>query len=91
MVSSFEIISVVVPDQKFFFWIATSVADAAAVDLISIKTLLANGLSAFPIKATPIFSNGPRSLIENSTNCTILDNWVFDDFMLADEPFTKAF
>ena len=39
-----------------------SVADAAAVHHIGIKTLLANGLSTFSIKGNPVFSNGPKSL-----------------------------
>ena len=46
-VSSFEIISVALPDPKVFFWVATSVADAAAFNPNGIKTLLACGLSTF--------------------------------------------
>ena len=56
--SSFEIINVV-PDAKRFLWIAAFVVDAAAVNPNSIKTLLSNGLSTFPIKGKPAFSNGP--------------------------------
>ena len=41
--SSFKIINVVVPDPNIFWWIAASVADAAAVNLNGIKTLLAVG------------------------------------------------
>ena len=26
----------------------------------------------------------------NPPNCTFLDNWIFEDFILANEPFTKA-
>ena len=36
--------------SKYFLWIAASVADAAAVNPNGIETLLANGLSTFPIK-----------------------------------------
>ena len=46
-ISSFEIMSIVIPDPKIYFQIAVSVADAAAVNSNAIKTLLANGLSIF--------------------------------------------
>ena len=55
-----EIVKVVNQDPIIFLWIAASVADAAAVNPNGIKTLLANGLSAFPIKGNPIFNNGPK-------------------------------
>ena len=35
--------------------------------------------------------NGPKSLSKNPPDCPILWNWVFDNFILADEPFAKAF
>ena len=88
-ISSLEIINVVVLDPNIFLWIATSVANAA-VNPNCTKTLLADGLSTFPIKSHPIFSNGPKSLLRNPPDCPILCNWVFDDFVLADEPFAKA-
>ena len=52
--------------------------------------LLANGLSTFPIKDNPIFSNGPKNLPKNSSYCPILCNWAFDNFILAEEQFEKA-
>ena len=55
-----------------------------------IKTLLANGLSTFPIKGNPGFSNGFKSLPKNPHDCSIFGNCVFDNFILADEPFAKA-
>ena len=55
-----------------------------------IKTLLATGLSTFPIKGKPLFSNGPRSLSRNPLYCTILDNWAFDSLILANESFPNA-
>ena len=61
-ISSLEIIKVVNPALKIFLWIAASVADAAAVNPNGIKTLLANGLSTFPIKDNPVFSNDNKSL-----------------------------
>ena len=54
--------SKVLPGPNIFFWIAVSVADSAAVNPNGIKTLLANALSTFPIKANPAFSNGHKSL-----------------------------
>ena len=48
--------------------------DAAALYLNGIKTLVANGLSTFFIKGKPAFSAGPRSLIRNPADCTILDS-----------------
>ena len=52
--------------------------------------VLANGFSTFFIKSNPVFSNGPKSLPKNPPDCTILCNWIFDNFIFADEPFTKA-
>ena len=54
------------------------------------KTLLANGLSTFPIKGNPLFSNTPKGLNKNPPDCAILENWVFENFILADETFKKA-
>ena len=88
--SSFEITNVVVLDPNILLWIAASVADAAAVNPNGIKTLLANGLSTFPIKGNPVFSNGPKSLPKNPPDCPILCNWAFGNFILAYEPLEKA-
>ena len=38
-ISSLEVIYVVIPDPKIFFWIAASVVDAAAVNPNDIKTI----------------------------------------------------
>ena len=89
-ISSLEIINVVLPDPNIFLWIAASVADVAAVNPNGIKTLLANGLSIFPIKGNPVFTNDIKSLPKNPLDCPILCNWVFDNFMLAEELFAKA-
>ena len=72
------------PDPKIFFWTAGSVAGVAAVNPNGIKTFLANGLRTFFIKDNPVFSNGPKSLPKNLPDCPILDNWVFDSFILED-------
>ena len=89
-ISSFEIISIVVPYLSIFRLIAASVADTAAVNPNGIKTRLANGLSTSVIKINLVFSNGPKNLPKNSPGCTILYNWVFDNFILAEELFAKA-
>ena len=89
-ICSFEIINVVMPYSNIFLWIVLSVADAAAVNSNGIKTLLANGLSTFPIKDKPIFSNGPKSEPENFPNDIILCKCVFDNSILADYPISKA-
>ena len=52
-ISSFDIISVVVPDPKMLLCIPASTADAAAVNPKGIKTLLANGLITFYIGGNP--------------------------------------
>ena len=78
------------PGPNIFSWIAASFADAAAVNPTGIKTLLANGLNTFSIKGNPVFSNGPKSLPKNPSDYPMLCNWVFDDFVLAFEPFEEA-
>ena len=85
----FEIVNVILRDPNIILWIATSVADVVAVTPNGIKTLLANGLSAFLIKSNPVFHNGPKSLPGILSHCPILCSWVFDNFILADELFAK--
>ena len=46
-ISSFEIISALVPDPEFFFQMAAFVADDAVVNSKGTKTLLASGVSTF--------------------------------------------
>ena len=89
-ISSLEIIVIVIPDPNIFLWIAVSVADAAAVNSNGIKTLLASGLRIFIIENDQVFSNGPKILTKNSPDCHILSNWVFDNFILAEELSSKA-
>ena len=55
--------------------------------LILLKTVLANSLSIVLIKGKPVFSNG---CTKNPLDCPTLCNWIFDNFILADEPFAKA-
>ena len=84
---SFEIISIAISLLKIFFWIAVSVAVAATVNPNGIKTLLTY---SFFINGKPAFSNGSKTLPENPPNWPILDNWVFDNFILADKSFSKV-
>ena len=85
-ISSFEIINVVIPDPNFFSWIASLVANAAAVYSNVIKTLLAVS-STF---SKPVFTNGCKILPANPPDSHFLCNWVFEDSILADEIFPKA-
>ena len=50
-ISSLEINNTVALDTNNFLWIATSVADVAAVNPNAINTLLATGLIHFLLKA----------------------------------------
>ena len=69
---------------------AASVANAFAFNPIGTKMLIVNCLIALPIKGSPVFSKCAKSLPINSYDCTILWNWVFDNFILAEELFAKA-
>ena len=71
-ISVFDIISVVFPDPNIFFCIPASAADAAAVNLKGIKTLLANGLITFFINGNPVFSNGPSNLLRNPPDLSLI-------------------
>ena len=51
---------------------------------------LANGFNTFFIKGKPVFSNDPKGLTKHYPDYPILSKWVFDNFILADELFTKA-
>ena len=87
---SFEIISVVIFSPNIFWWVAASVADTASVKSNGIETLLASGLNTYFVKGKQVFSNSPKSLPKNSSGYPILYNWVFDNFILAEEPFAKV-
>ena len=54
-----------VPDSWISFWIHSFVADAAAVDLNGIKTVLGKGLSTFFFNGKPTFNNVPKILPKN--------------------------
>ena len=84
--SSSEIVNVAKPDRNIYVWVVESVANDSAVNPDGIKAFLANGLTKFPIKGNLVFNNGPK----NSPDCSILCIWVFDNFVLAEELFSKA-
>ena len=90
IISSFEIINVVIHDSKIFVCISACAVDAAAVNANGIKTLLVNSLSTFFIKGKPVFSSGLRNLPGNLSDCTMLDSWVFSNFILPDKLFAKV-
>ena len=75
---------------RLFLCDPASAADAAAVNLKGIKILLTNGLIIFLINGNPVFSNGPRILPRNRTDCVILDIWVFDNLISVDDLSAKA-
>ena len=63
---------------------------ASIYGLIRVKTPLANGFKTFFNKSNPIFRSGLKSLPKNPSDCPTLCNWVFHNFILADEPFAKS-
>ena len=73
---------VCIPDPNIFWWIAVAVNPNG-------ETLLTNGLNTFSTKGNPVFSNGCKSLPKNPHDSPILCNWVFDNFILAEELFAK--
>ena len=42
------------------------------------------------MKGNPVFSNCPKNLLKNPLDYPIFCNWVFDNFILAEELFAKA-
>ena len=57
------------------------------VSKLLIKTL---SLSTFSIKGKPIFSNGPKNLPKNPSDCPILCDWDFDYYVLSYKSFEIA-
>ena len=48
-------------------------------------------LSTCPIKDNIVFITDSKGLPKNPTDCLLLYNWVFDNFIFANEPFGKVF
>ena len=42
-------------------------------------------LVGFFINGKAVFSSGPKNLPRNPSDCSILDSWVYGNFILADE------
>ena len=72
-ISSFKIIDPVTLDQRVVLHIPAFAVDTAVVNRNSIKMLLANGLSTFFIKGTPVFHNWQKRLPKYLLSCTISD------------------
>ena len=65
-------------------------ADAAVVNLSGIKNVLASSLITSFLNGNPLFVNVPRILPRNPPDWIILDNWVFDSLISADELLGKS-
>ena len=79
MTSFINIINVLVPEYRISLWVPAFAADAAAVNLDSIKTLSIHGISIHFIKGKLVFSNRPKNLIKYQPYCTGLYISVFDN------------
>ena len=84
-ISSFDIISAIVPEPKTFVFIHVSAADTAAVNLNGIKTFLGNGLIVSFFNDHPVFNNKPKRPPRISPDYMLLDNRVFKNLISADE------
>ena len=83
--SSFKVINAVMPEPKIFFLID------ATVNRNGTKMLLANSWSTFYIKGKPVlYNNDSKILPGNLPDYLILENWAFDNFILAEELAAKA-
>ena len=50
----------------------------------------ANGISTFFINSKPNLVIGPKTLLRNLPDRTVLNSWALDNFELADEWYRKA-
>ena len=76
-----------------FLLIAAFVADTAAVNPDGTKTFLANGVNAFFINDFKISNelNDPNILLKiYPPNFIIIKSWIFENYILYFEQFTKA-
>ena len=55
--------------------------DITADNPNGIRTLSANGFNTFFLKARLVFSNGPKSLPKNPSDCPVLCKCLFDNFV----------
>ena len=77
LISSFEIMKVVVPEPCIFFWTPVSIAEAAAV--------IPNGAKIFPANGTATFINRPANLLNSDPKTPpdwiILEIWALKRFI----------
>ena len=86
IISSFEIIKVVIPEPSIFFLILPSIADMAADIPNGANTFLANGTATF-INGP---ANFPNRFPKNPPDYIIFDNRVFDNLISIDVFLAKA-
>ena len=58
--------------------------------ILSSDTFLAKSCTLLIISDIALAVFNTKLKCTNHPNCTILDSWVFEKFILADEPFTKT-
>ena len=71
--------------------IPASAADAAAVNLKGINTLLAIGLITFFINGNPVFNKGPSNLPKKPPDWIILLICALESFILVDVLLLNSF
>ena len=68
-------ISVVLADRIILLWIPVPLADAVAANSKGIRTLLASGLSTFPIKGNTGLSNSTRNVLKYPPDFMQINFW----------------
>ena len=84
-ISLFEIIDVVIPDRRMFFWMAATIP---AVCSNGNKTLLANSVSILLINGKPAAINGLRKLRNHLPWLVIFLIVPFNEIHVMPEPVT---
>ena len=87
LISSFEIIKLVVLEPCIFVWIPESIAEAAAVIHNGAKVGFANGTATFINRTAILLNNAPK----NSPDWIYLNIWVLKNFISVDILSSNAF
>ena len=87
LISSFEIITVAVPEPCIFFWILASIAEAAAVIPNGAKIFFAIGTATFISWPADLLNNDPK----NPPGLIILEIWALESFISVDLLLLNAF
>ena len=87
VISSFEVINIVVPEPCIFFWVRESVAYAAAVIPIEAKIFFVNGTAGLINEPAIFLYNEPKI----PPDWAILDICVLNNFISTDILFSNAF